>query len=78
MFLCHAVIDPHIILIFYAINENHVPLIRGLRYERSEHYAVAMDGRFPHAVDRVPADRADIELGPQHICGYIRIPDRVS
>ena len=78
MFLRHTVIDPHIILIFYTINENHVPLIRGLRYERSEHYSVAMDGRLSHAVDRVPANRADIELGPQHICGYIRVPDRIS
>ena len=76
--LGHGMPDGNEFLILHLLNGNRMLLIRLLRLQGRKRNSAAADHGFSRTVNYISADRADIELRPEHIAGNIPVGDGLS
>ena len=73
MLLRHGVVNGDEMFVLHILGGDGVVIIRFFRLQSRQGNATAADERISQTVNRIAADRADIELRPQHIGGDVLI-----
>ena len=78
MLFGHGMVDGEKVLVLHIFNGDGMVFVRFFCLQCRQCNAAATDHRVSQTVDGIAADRADIELGPQHIGGDVPVDNMLA
>lgn len=75
MIFAHWMINGNIVFVFDELTLSLVCIVRCFRFQRRQRNTTAGDHCWPHGLEHITADWADIKLGFEHVGGAIGVDD---